>query len=80
MLTKYLIILPFPDETQTIGLKTFARASCTSTFVEDKAVFKTYWHTSSNFMSASFSSNTLFLKYNFVISKCRYYLKTYKNM
>lgn len=55
------MILPFPDETQTIWAKTFAKASCISIFVEDKAVLRTCWQTSSNFMSASFNNNTLFL-------------------
>lgn len=69
-----LIILPFPDETQTTWPKTFAKASCISIFVEDKAVFRTCWQTSSSFMSASFSNNTLFLNYNiiFVVNKYRY--------
>lgn len=58
---QYLIIFPFPDETQITWPKTFAKASCTSIFVEDKAVFKTYWQTSSSFMSASLNNNTLFL-------------------
>lgn len=63
--TKYLnkIIFPFPDEIQAIWPKTFPRASCISTCVEDKAVFKTYWQTSSNFILSSFNNNTLFLYY-----------------
>lgn len=64
---KYLIILPFPDEIQATWPNTFAKASCISTFVEDKAVFRTYWQRSSNFMSASFSNNTLFLDYNIIL-------------
>lgn len=71
-------MFPFPDETQAIWPKTFPRASCISTFVEDKAVFKTYWQTSSNFILASFNNNTLYLHFKIIlqlITTC--HLKTY---